>query len=300
MKLAASLDVNGNKIKDGNKVYSMPSVAGTLAVLSDIPKGSFVIKGTATAISQDKTILTVDGELVIASQSNLGHVYQIGEEEFVSNGEEWIVLGAEIDLSGYQQKTDQLLTTVDKTVVGSINELKEEIDDIIAQGGGGGGSADLTNYYTKEQTDTNIEVVASVTARAVNEIKNTIGASDELKVSFDGTKHLSSAKSIMDALFVLDEGIESEELNNRISVIEKSITAMQQTITSLRAMLGGNISFYAEGADGSYTIKLAGSYGGGGGANSRIEGSALIAAGEIENNALVLTSATIEGSSLYL
>lgn len=293
MKLAASLDVNGNKIKDGNKVYSMPSVAGTLAVLSDIPKGSFVIKGTATAISQDKTILTVDGEPVIASQSNLGHVYQIGEEEFVSNGEEWIVLGAEVDLSEYQQKTDQLLTTVDKTIVGAINELKEEI----AQGGGG--SADLTNYYTKEQTDANIEVVASVTARAVNEIKNSIGASDELKVSFDGTKHLSSAKSIMDALFVLDEGIESEDLNNRISAIERNIATMQKTLTRLSTMFSETISISAEGSDGSYAIKLVGSYGGGGG-NSSIEGTALIAAGEIENNALVLTSATIEGSALYL
>lgn len=292
MKLAASLDVNGNKIKDGNKVYSMPSVAGTLAVLSDIPKGSFVIKGTATAISQDKTILTVDGEPIIADQSNLGHVYQIGEEEFVSNGEEWIVLGAEIDLSEYQQKTDQLLTTVDKTVVGAINELKEEI----AQGGGG--SADLTDYYTKEQTDANIEVVASVTARAVNEIKNSIGASDELKVSFGGTKHLSSAKSIMDALFVLDEGIESEELNNRISAIERNIVTMQKTLTRLSTMFSEMISISAEGSDGSYTIKLVGSYGGGG--NSSIEGTALIAAGEIENNALVLTSATIDGSALYL
>ena len=164
---------------------------------------------------------------------------------------------------------------------------------------GGGGSADLTNYYTKEQTDANIEEVASVTARAVYEIKNSIGASDELKVSFDGTKHLSSAKSIMDALHVLDEGIESEELNNRISAIESSIATMQKTLTSLSAMFGGMISITAEGADGSYTMALVGSYGGGGG-KSRIEGSALIAAGEIENNALVLTGATIEGSALYL
>lgn len=296
MKLAASLDINGNNIIDGNKVYSMPSVAGTLAVLSDIPKGSFVIMGTATAISQDNTTLTVDGEPVIASQSNLGHVYQIGKDELVSNGEEWIVLGAEIDLSGYQQKTDQLLTTGDKTVVGAINELKEEIDDIITQGGGG--SADLANYYTKEQTDANIEVVASVTARAVNEIKKSIGASDELKVSFDGTKHLSNARSIMDALFVLDEGIESEDLNDRISAIERNIATMQKTLTRLSTMFDEMIPISVEGEDGSYTIRLAGSYGGSG--NSRIEGTALIAAGEIENNALVLTGATIDGSALYL
>lgn len=127
MKLAASLDVNGNKIKDGDKVYSLPRVTGTLAVLSDIPEGSFVLKGTATAISQDETTLTVNGEPLVASQDNLGHVYQIGEEEFVSNGSEWIALGAEIDLSAYQQKTDQLLTTTNKTIVGAINEIDNKV-----------------------------------------------------------------------------------------------------------------------------------------------------------------------------
>lgn len=217
MKLAASLDVNGNKIKDGNKVYSMPSVAGTLAVLSDIPKGSFVIKGTATAISQDKTTLTVDGEPVIASQSNLGHVYQIGEEEFVSNGEEWIVLGAEIDLSEYQKKTDQLLTTVDKTIVGAINGIKStlsdtytksEVDALVAESG----SVDLTDYYTKEQVDSNIEELAFVTANAMYMLRNTIGTDEDLNIHFEGTKHFQSCNSLLDFVYSIDDEYITKEM----------------------------------------------------------------------------------------
>lgn len=286
MKLAASLDVNGNKIKDGDKVYSMPSVAGTLAVLSDIPKGSFVIMGTATAISQDKTTLTVDGEPVIASQSNLGHVYQIGEDELVSNGEEWIVLGAEIDLSEYQQKTDQLLTTVDKTVVGAINELKEDIDDIIAQGGGG--SADLTNYYTKEQTDANIEVVASVTARAVNEIKNSIGASDELKVSFEELQFLNSSTSILNAIQLIDGLVNT--LKTEIANIDAEIANID---------VKKNLPIKVVGLSGAYTIKLAGEIGGSG--EYTIEGNTLICGSDtIEGNILVLSGGAIESNRLVL
>lgn len=274
MKLAASLDINGNKIKDGDKVYSMPSVAGTLAVLSDIPKGSFVIMGTATAISQDKTILTVDGEPVIASQSNLGHVYQLGEDELVSNGEEWIVLGAEIDLSEYQQKTDQLLTTVDKTVVGAINELKEDIDDIIA------GSTDLTNYYTKEETDQEIEEVAYVSAQAFAQIKETLGTDNSLKVSFEELQFLNSSTSIL----------------NAIQLIDGLVNTLKTEIANIDVKK--NLPIKVVGLSGAYTIKLAGEIGGG---EYTIEGNTLICGSDaIESNILVLSGGAIEGNRLVL
>ena len=125
MKLAASLDVNGNTLKDGNKVFTLPSATGTLATIADIPQGSFVFKGTATAISQDNTTLTVDGSPVVASPSNVGHVYQLDEEEVVSNGSLWINLGP--DLSTYQKSTDNTLVTTDKTIPGAINELNGKI-----------------------------------------------------------------------------------------------------------------------------------------------------------------------------
>ena len=125
MKLAASLDVNGNTLKDGNKVFTLPSATGTLATIADIPQGSFIFKGTATSLSQDETTLTVDGVDIVASTTNIGHVYQLDEEEVVSNGNIWVNLGP--DLSNYQKKSDISLVTTDKTVTGAINELNGKI-----------------------------------------------------------------------------------------------------------------------------------------------------------------------------
>lgn len=125
MKLAASLDVNGCSIKDGDKVFTLPSATGTLATIADIPQGSFIFKGIATAISQDSTTLTVNGEFVVASSGNIGHVYQLDDEELVSNGNIWVNLGP--DLSTYQKITDNTLVTTNKTVSGAINELNGKI-----------------------------------------------------------------------------------------------------------------------------------------------------------------------------
>lgn len=61
----------------------------------------------------------------------------------------------------------------------------------------------------KEETENNIEVVASVTACAVNEIKKTIGANDNLKVSFKDTNNLSNCSSIMNAFNIIDLSINS-------------------------------------------------------------------------------------------
>jgi hypothetical protein len=114
MKLAASLDVNGNTLKDGNKVFTLPSAAGTLATLSDIPQWSFVFKGTATAISSDYTTITVNSTTIVASSTNVGHVYQIDSEEYVSNGSVWVCLGDKpilhVGTRRYGKKTDYYFT----------------------------------------------------------------------------------------------------------------------------------------------------------------------------------------------
>ena len=125
MKLAASLDVNGLPLKDGDKVFTLPSATGTLATIADIPKGSFIFKGIATAISPDNTTLTVLEESIVASSDNIGHVYQLDDEELVSNGSVWVNLGP--DLSIYQRITDNTLVTTSKTVSGAINELNGKI-----------------------------------------------------------------------------------------------------------------------------------------------------------------------------
>ena len=181
-----------------------------------------------------------------------------------------------------------------------VASLTQRVENLENNGGGGNGSSgDLTEYYTKIETDAAIEVVASVTACAVNEIKNTIGASDALKVSFEGTKNLSTCSSIMDALHVLDDGVSSEEIEalqkdkadkaTTLSgygiedaytksevdamlknyypkkVIDDKISSMENTINELRSMLGvmGVISIGAAGKDGDYTLQLLSTTGGG-------------------------------------
>ena len=53
--------------------------------------------------------------------------------------------GGFVDLTGYQTKEDMNLTTINKTIVGSINELNEKIDN------GGIDNIDLSNYITKTE-----------------------------------------------------------------------------------------------------------------------------------------------------
>lgn len=66
--------------------------------------GAFKFKGDAESISADKTTIVVDGEDVVASEDNVGFVYQIGDVEYASNGVEWVELGFNIDLSQYATK----------------------------------------------------------------------------------------------------------------------------------------------------------------------------------------------------
>ena len=217
-----------------------------------------------------------------------------------------------------------------------VASLTQRVENLENNGGGGG---DLTEYYTKIETDAAIEVVASVTACAVNEIKNTIGASDALKVSFEGTKNLSTCSSIMDALHVLDDGVSSEEIEalqkgkadkaTTLSgygiadaytksevdamlknyypkkVIDDKIRSMENTISELRSMLGvmGVISIGATGKDGDYTLQLLSTTGGGipqGSSGASIDGSTLVCGGTVENNSIVLTGANIDGNTLVL
>jgi hypothetical protein len=180
-----------------------------------------------------------------------------------------------------------------KSDVASLTQRVENLEN------NDGSSGDLTEYYTKIETDAAIEVVASVTACAVNEIKNTIGASDALKVSFEGTKNLSTCSSIMDALHVLDDGVSSEEIEalqkgkadksttlsgygiddaytkSEVDAmlknyypkkeIDNKISSMENTINELKSMLGvmGVISIGATGKDGDYTLQLLSTTGGG-------------------------------------
>lgn len=78
--------------------------------------------------------------------------------------------GGFVDLTDYQTKEDMNLTTIDKTIVGSINELNEKIDNVNID------NIDLSNYVTKTELDekiANIDLSSLATIEYVNNQINT-------------------------------------------------------------------------------------------------------------------------------
>ena len=82
---------------DADDVYTKEEVDAKVV-------GLFHFVGSAEAISEDKTTITVNGEDIVASSDNEGEVYQIGDAEYASNGTIWEKLGFNIDLSEYATK----------------------------------------------------------------------------------------------------------------------------------------------------------------------------------------------------
>lgn len=88
---------NASDVYTKNEVYTKEEIDEKVV-------GAFKFKGNAESISADETTLIVNGEPVVASSSNEGDVYQIGDAEYASNGEKWVKLGFNIDLSNYATK----------------------------------------------------------------------------------------------------------------------------------------------------------------------------------------------------
>jgi len=88
---------NASDVYTKNEVYTKEETDAKVV-------GTFKFKGNAEAISADETTLTVNGEPVVASSANTGYVYQIDDAEYASNGEKWVKLGFNIDLTNYATK----------------------------------------------------------------------------------------------------------------------------------------------------------------------------------------------------
>jgi hypothetical protein len=104
---------------------------------------------------------------------------------------------------------DKIINKLNLKADKSDTYTKSEVDALVAEGGGG--SADLSNYYTKDETDANIEEVASVTAKAVYDIKESVGLDEELQVAFGGTNYLDECDSVTSAVKKLDEVVKENE-----------------------------------------------------------------------------------------
>ena len=88
---------------DASDVYTKDEVYSKEEVDAKVA-GVFHFVGTADGISADETTIFYDGQNIEASDGNTGDVYQIGDKEYASNGEKWVELGFNIDLSDFATK----------------------------------------------------------------------------------------------------------------------------------------------------------------------------------------------------
>ena len=96
-EIAKKADASDVYTKD--QTYSKEEVDAKVA-------GVFHFVGDAEAISADETVITVNGEDIVASEDNEGDTYQIGDAEYASNGSKWVKLGFNIDLTNYATKEE--------------------------------------------------------------------------------------------------------------------------------------------------------------------------------------------------
>lgn len=96
--------------------------------------------------------------------------------------------GSSADLTDYQKKTDNTLTTTNKTITGAINEVKNELDDKVNKINGKGLS---TNDYTNEEktTLTNLNTTVGDKSRLPSGDANIIASINRIdsKTSTGGT-----------------------------------------------------------------------------------------------------------------
>ena len=102
--VAAELDTKA----DADAVYSKDETYNKEEIHEQINAkvaGLFHFVDEAVSVSADETTITLaNGDEVVAAEENKGDVYQIGDAEYASNGEKWVKLGFNMDLSQFATK----------------------------------------------------------------------------------------------------------------------------------------------------------------------------------------------------
>lgn len=93
--------------------------------------GLFHFVDNADSVSADFSTISYNGEDIPASQDNVGDVYQVGDKEYASNGEKWVELGFNVDLSSYATKAEveESLAEVESGLTTTQEALAKEIED---------------------------------------------------------------------------------------------------------------------------------------------------------------------------
>lgn len=161
--------------------------------------------------------------LPTASAENIGHVYQVGDKEFASNGEEWVELGFVMDLSAYATKeyTDA-----------EVKKVQDALD--IAEGVIEQHTADI------EEIDGAIETINGSIETINGSIETINGEIDDLVAADEAfTEQFEAVNGEIANLKKADEGFTSqfETVNGKIEALEAADEAFETRIGSLESDL---------------------------------------------------------------
>ena len=223
--IASSITIELGTKADADKVYTKDEVDAKIV-------GLFHFVGEAESVSEDGTKIVVKGEEIVASEANVGEVYQIGDAEYASNGTSWIKLGFNIDLSPYATKEEVAvavnelesgLTTTQAAIVKEIEEREKLAGEVV----------DVKNTLTTtantfedaEQLDLKLGQIVYI----LNQTENsgvTYYSGAYIKTQ-DGLKKLDSTTPSADAT-----------ISDRVESLEQRTGAQQTAIENLTTLIG--------------------------------------------------------------
>lgn len=187
-------------------VYTKEEVDGLVS-------GVFHFKGEAESFAA----------LPAASAENIGHVYQVGDKEFASNGEEWVELGFVMDLSAYATK---------EYADAEVKKVQDALD--IAEGVIEQHTADI------EEIDGAIETINGSLETINGSIETINGEIDDLVAADEAfTGQFETVNGEIANLKKADEGFTSqfETVNGKIEALEAADEAFDTRIGSLESDL---------------------------------------------------------------
>ena len=210
---------------DADKVYTKDEVDAKIV-------GLFHFVGEAASVSEDGTKIVVKGKEIVASEANLGEVYQIGDAEYASNGTSWIKLGFNIDLSPYATKEEVAvavnelesgLTTTQAAIVNEI-EMREKL---------AGEVVDVKNTLT---TTANTFEDAERLALKLGQIVYILNQTENSGVTYYSGAYIKT----QDGLKKLDSTTPSADatIGDRVESLEQRTGAQQTAIENLTTLIG--------------------------------------------------------------
>lgn len=223
--IASAITVELGTKADAVKVYTKDEVDAKIV-------GLFHFVGEAQSVSEDGTKIVVKGGEIVASEANVGEVYQIGDAEYASNGTSWIKLGFNIDLSPYATKEEvavavneleSRLTTTQAAIVKEIEERERLAGEVV----------DVKNTLT---TTANTFEDAEQLGLKLGQIVYILNQTENSGVTYYSGAYIKT----QDGLKKLDSTTPSADatISDRVESLERRTGAQQTAIENLTTLIG--------------------------------------------------------------